>query len=187
MCPDILVLDADGRFEEDFAPMTWLRQMVFLEFACTMGGASEKESTGMDNECTIVNMEKSTESAWRIIGRGIKAYNDEQAGDYGRQILCYAVQDAEGEIRGGVVAAVRWDWLYVDLMWLEEDLRGRGYGSRLLALVEGAGRKRGARHAHLDTFTFQAPGFYEKHGYRVFGELPDFPAGHRRLYMTKDF
>jgi hypothetical protein len=47
-------------------------------------------------------------------------------------------------------------------------------------------RRRGAKHAHLDTFSFQAPGFYHKHGYRVFGELPDFPPGHRRYYLTKD-
>lgn len=45
---------------------------------------------------------------------------------------------------------------------------------------------RNARHAYLDTFSFQAPGFYQRAGYRVFGELPDFPAGHRRYFMTKE-
>jgi GNAT superfamily N-acetyltransferase len=71
-------------------------------------------------------------------------------------------------------------------MWLPEAVRGRGYGHHLLTLAEDEARRRGARHAHLDTFSFQAPGFYEEHGYRVFGTLDDFPAGHQRYFMTKE-
>jgi ribosomal protein S18 acetylase RimI-like enzyme len=71
-------------------------------------------------------------------------------------------------------------------MWVREELRGRAYGRSLLTLAEEEARQRGARHAHLDTFSFQAPGFYERHGYRVFGELQDFPRGHRRYYLTKE-
>jgi ribosomal protein S18 acetylase RimI-like enzyme len=72
------------------------------------------------------------------------------------------------------------------LMWMKEVLRGRGYGHRLLTLVEDEARKRGATKAFLDTFSFQAPGFYEKHGYHVFGELKDFPKGHQRYFFTKE-
>ncbi|MBN1956240.1 MAG: GNAT family N-acetyltransferase, partial [Anaerolineae bacterium] len=61
----------------------------------------------------------------------------------------------------------------------------RGHGHRLLTAVEDEARRRGAKYAHLDTFSFQAPDFYEQHGYRVFGELEDFPPGHRRYYFTK--
>jgi GNAT superfamily N-acetyltransferase len=70
-------------------------------------------------------------------------------------------------------------------MWVREDLRGSGYGQRLLALAEDEARKRGAKNSYLDTFSFQAPGFYKKYGYRVFGELPDFPTGHQRYFLTK--
>jgi ribosomal protein S18 acetylase RimI-like enzyme len=84
-----------------------------------------------------------------------------------------------------VIGVTYWDWLSIDLMWIKDDLRGRGYGSRLLTLIEDAARQRGAKHAHLDTFSFQAPGFYKKHGYQVFGELPDFPSGHTRYYLVK--
>jgi GNAT superfamily N-acetyltransferase len=90
------------------------------------------------------------------------------------------------EIAGGVIAALYWDWLYVDLMWIRDDLRNRGYGRRLLTLTEEEARRRGAKHAYLDTFSFQAPGFYERLGYRIFGTLQDFPAGHQRYYMTKE-
>ena len=67
-----------------------------------------------------------------------------------------------------------------------EFTRGLGYGHQLLAMAEDEGRRHGARHAHLDTFSFQAPGFYQKYGYKVFGELHDFPSGYQRYYLTKD-
>lgn len=140
----------------------------------------------MDSPYRIVYVEDPGQSAWGIIGRGIDEYNREQAGDYHGQTLCYAIQAPGGEIAGGVVAQVYWDWLYVDLMWMRAELRGQGYGHELLTRVEEEARRRGAKQAFLDTFSFQAPGFYEKHGYRVFGELADFPHGHRRFYMTKE-
>lgn len=126
------------------------------------------------------------EAPWNIIGRGINSYNAQQAGDDNSQIVCFVLQSPHETVVGGVIGVVYWDWFSLDLMWMEEEHRGQGYGRRLLALAEEEARKRGARHAHLDTFSFQAPGFYEKHGYEVFGELPDFPAGHQRYYMRKE-
>jgi GNAT superfamily N-acetyltransferase len=93
------------------------------------------------------------------------------------------VHGPDGNTAGGVIGAVFWDWLYIDLMWLPEGLRGRGLGRELLQSLEEEARKQGARHVFLDTFSFQAPGFYQKHGYEVFGELPGFPAGHTRFYL----
>lgn len=140
----------------------------------------------MDNEYEVVYEEHPGESAWGIIGEGINEYNTQKAGDQNAKILCYTIQGSDHVIAGGVVAQIYWEWLYVDLMWMKEELRLRGYGSRLLTLVENEARKRGAKHAFLDTFSFQAPDFYKKHGYHIFGELHDFPAGHMRYFMTKD-
>jgi GNAT superfamily N-acetyltransferase len=140
----------------------------------------------MDAEYSITYVEHPEESAWGVIGQGINEYNAAQAGDDRSQRLCYALQAPDGAIAGGVIGVVYWDWLYVDLMWLPEALRGRGYGHRLLELLEEEAAQRGARHAFLDTFSFQAPGFYQSHGYRVFGELPGFPAGHTRYFLTKE-
>jgi len=139
----------------------------------------------MDEEYTIVYEEKPEQSAWGIIGHGISDYNQEQAGDDRAQRICFVLKSNEQEIVGGVIGVIFWDWFYLDLMWIREDLRGRGYGHRLLTRVEDEARQRGARHAHLDTFSFQAPDFYKKHGYQVFGELQNFPAGHQRYYLTK--
>ena len=74
----------------------------------------------------------------------------------------------------------------MDLLWVREDQRGQGYGRRLVEQAEAEARRRGARHAYLDTFSFQAPGFYEKLGYEQFGQLPEFPDQHRSYFYAKD-
>ena len=135
----------------------------------------------MNKDYEIVFTEKPE---WGIIGSGISAYNKQQAGDDSGKTLCFVIQGPKKEIVGGVIGATYWDWLYIDLMWIREDLRGQGYGQQLLELAEEEARKRGARNAYLDTFSFQAPNFYKKHGY-YFGELQNFPPGHQRFFLQK--
>ena len=136
----------------------------------------------MDEKYQIVYVD---EPAWQIIGGGIQDYNAQQAGDDQGKNLCFVLRSPDQEIVGGVIGATYWDWLYINLMWIKEELRGRGYGQQLLKLAEEEGRKRGAKQVYLDTFSFQAPGFYKKYGYEVFGELHDFPPGHQRYFLTK--
>lgn len=125
------------------------------------------------------------EPAWNIIGGGINEYNEQQAGKQHGKLLCFVVRAPDGDVLGGVIGETHWNWLYVNLMWLREDLRGQGYGQRLLALAEAEARQRSAEYAYLDTFSFQAPEFYKKQGYEVFGTLENFPPGHQRYFMTK--
>lgn len=140
----------------------------------------------MDEAYRIVYVEKPEESAWGIIGRGVSDYNHQHAGDQKFQRLCFALQGPGRQIVGGVLGELYWGWLHVDLLWVEEALRGRGYGHQLLVAVEEEARQRGARHAFLDTFSFQAPDFYQRHGYQVFGQLGDFPPGHQRYFLKKE-
>ena len=70
-------------------------------------------------------------------------------------------------------------------MWIQEELRGRGYGHQLLEAIEEEAKKHGVRNIFLDTFSFQAPDFYKQHGYQIFGELPEFPSGSTRFFFTK--
>jgi GNAT superfamily N-acetyltransferase len=139
----------------------------------------------MDEDYQIVYIEKPEESAWGIIGRAIHHYNIQQAGDNQFQRLCFVLQAADQEIVGGVLGELYWEWFHIDLLWVKDELRGRGYGHRLLTRVEVEARHRGANNAYLDTFSFQAPDFYERQGYRVFGELSDFPPGYKRYFLTK--
>jgi GNAT superfamily N-acetyltransferase len=139
----------------------------------------------MTNDYQIAYVEKPEESAWGIIGRGLSAFNKEVAGEDNFQRLCFALYAPDQEIVGGVIGELFWNWLHVELLWVPEEIRGRGYGDRLLSAIEDEARQRGAKNVFLDTFSFQAPDFYKKRGYRVFGELDDFPAGYRRYFFTK--
>jgi len=126
------------------------------------------------------------EPQWSVIGGGISEFNTQQAGDHKGKNLCFALRGPDQEVVGGVIGATFWNWFHVNLMWIREDLRGQGYGEQLLSLAEEEARKRGAEHAYLDTYSFQAPGFYKKCGYQVYGELPDYPPGHTLYFMKKD-
>ena len=104
----------------------------------------------------------------------------------GFQQLAVLARDAAGELVGGAYGFVNWNWLDASLLWVAEGHRGQGLGSRLLCRLEACARQRGCERAHLETFSYQARKFYERHGYRAFAELPDYPPGHTRVYLRKE-
>lgn len=139
----------------------------------------------MSESIKIIYAANPEDADWNTIGGGIHTYNIQQAGEDHGQQMCFRLMDGENTHLGGLIGATYWDWLYIDLLWIREDLRGKGYGKQLMLLAEEEARKRGAKQAYLDTFSFQVPGFYEQLGYHVYGELKDFPKGHIRYFFTK--
>ena len=95
------------------------------------------------------------------------------------------MRDERGALIGGAYGYVNWNWLFINLVWIHESVRGGGHGRRMILALERAARARGCTHAHLDTFSFQARPFYEKLGYEVFSTLDDYPPGHQRFFMKK--
>lgn len=101
------------------------------------------------------------------------------------RLLGIFLRDDDGAIAAGLYG---WTWggcLEIDLLWVREDRRGRGYGSRLVAAAEAEAIRRGCRRALLDTHSFQAPGFYQKLGYEIYAALDDYPNGHKKYYLRK--
>ncbi|MCD6285237.1 MAG: GNAT family N-acetyltransferase [Anaerolineae bacterium] len=133
----------------------------------------------------IVYVDKPGQSEWATIGGGIGAYNEEQAGDDSSKSLCFALRAPDEGIVGGLIGATHCDQLYVDLMWVKSELRGCGYGHRLLTLAEDEARKRGAK---MPIWTPPASrrqtSTSNKHRCQVFGELQDFPPGYQRYFLT---
>ncbi|PBC63079.1 N-acetyltransferase [Streptomyces sp. Tue6028] len=94
--------------------------------------------------------------------------------------------DADGALAGGLVGHTWTTWLHVTYLWVDDRHRGAGLGSRLLAEAERlAGDERGCRAARLETWDFQAPGFYRRHGYDVVCVIPDYPPGVTEYTLTK--
>ncbi|NEQ45996.1 MAG: GNAT family N-acetyltransferase [Leptolyngbya sp. SIOISBB] len=113
-------------------------------------------------------------------------FNSQRASDGNYQPLAIFLRNADEHIVGGLMGETYWQWLYVDMLWVHESCRGQGYGDTLLTTAEQEAMQRGCRYVYLDTFSFQAPEFYQKRGYVIFGELPNFPEEYSRFFLKKD-
>lgn len=116
---------------------------------------------------------------------GLRQFNVAQAGPGGHSALCIMIEGEEGE--GGLWGVTAYDWLVIELLFVPEALRGTGVGTALLARAEELARQRDCIGAWLDTFSFQARGFYERLGYQLAGTIPDHPRGGARYFMIKRF
>ena len=121
----------------------------------------------------------------RHIRDSLNQFNQKAVGDDGHTPLSLVEYDSNGNIIGGLIGGTYWGWLYVDILWVHENHRQRGIGSRLLRAAEEEAVRRGCHHVHLDTMSWQAPAFYQKHGYQMIGILPDIPKGHQKYLLMK--
>ena len=113
------------------------------------------------------------------------AFNLAKTGRSDYRPLIIAIDDPEGRVIGGLWGRTVYDWLFVELLFVPDALRGRGVGSEVMKRAEDEALTRGCHSAWLDTFEFQARGFYERLGYICFAELRDYPAGVTRYFMKK--
>jgi len=121
----------------------------------------------------------------QIIGKGLRQHNDRNAPADGDSAFAVFLRGEDGSVLGGIIAKAGRSWLKIGGMWVDESVRGQGYGARLLDAAEAEGVRRGCHSAYLDTFSFQAPDFYQRRGYEVFGTLEAFPGEHQRFFMRK--
>lgn len=113
-------------------------------------------------------------------------HNAERTGVADRAPIGARLSDsASGEVLGGLWGRTELGLLFLSVLHLPEGLRGRSHGARLLAAVEGEAKRRGCKRAVVETSTFQAPGFYERHGYEEFGRVEFGAPGHARVFLRK--
>ncbi|WP_347901001.1 GNAT family N-acetyltransferase [Pseudomonas purpurea] len=116
----------------------------------------------------------------------LRAYNIANAGEGHREDIALLVRDEEtDEILGGLYGSVFYQWLFIDLLSVPEQARGQGVGSRLMHMAEALAQQKNCVGMYLDTFEFQAPGFYKKMGFSEFGHMDDYPPGHKRFFFQK--
>jgi GNAT superfamily N-acetyltransferase len=94
--------------------------------------------------------------------------------------------DADGKVVGGIFAETQFSWLKISIMAVREALRGQGIGAELVRHAEEEAARRGCKYAFVDTMSYQAPGFYQRLGYQVAGQVEDWDShGHAKFYLTR--
>jgi ribosomal protein S18 acetylase RimI-like enzyme len=119
------------------------------------------------------------------VREALTQFNREHVGDDGHTPLNLVEYNESEQIIVGILGGTYWGWMYIDILWVNEQYRRRGLGSKLLSEAEKEAVRRGCHHVHLDTMSWQAPDFYIKHGYEVIGVLPDIPNGNQKYLLMK--
>lgn len=120
----------------------------------------------------------------KIIDEGIDRYNLEKIGEQ-KYISVGSFARKNGKMIGGICGNLFWNYLYIDMMWIEESHRKTGIGRQLIEAIEKLSIEHGIYRSHLCTASFQSVGFYEKCGYKIFGQLEDMPQGETEYYLYK--
>ncbi|ABV87594.1 GNAT family N-acetyltransferase [Shewanella pealeana] len=124
------------------------------------------------------------------ISKGIQSYNQKYISDDvvfepDTKFAAFA-KDENGKVVGGIRAVAFWNYCILELLWLSDETRGQGVGSKLMDAAENFAKEKGFGYMRTETLSFQAKPFYEKRGYKVFGELPDYPKGHVTYCLVKE-
>ncbi|CZG89312.1 ribosomal-protein-alanine acetyltransferase [Legionella pneumophila] len=138
----------------------------------------------MNYQLEFVVDPKLLEQQDKIIRDGIMNFNAPFTGAKPDRYSIY-VKDNDGHIIGGAIVYAHKHSIYVDVLWVSEKYRGMGIGAELLRNIETEAMKRGIPESTLDTFSFQAEGFYLKQGYKHLGTIKNYLEGHDRIYLRK--
>jgi len=135
----------------------------------------------MNFEITDTIKEQDRETIYQ----GLLEYNLARIEDKNPKDLGVYFQDETGKKLAGLIGDTHGNWLTVKYLWVSEELRGKSIGSQILKQAEETAKHRGCKYAFLDTFSFQAPMFYKKHGYQEVFALEEYPVTGKRYYFTK--
>jgi GNAT superfamily N-acetyltransferase len=131
-----------------------------------------------------VSVERTIGNTKKAVLGGLIGYNNEKLGKQKYKRLAVSLRE-RGKIVGGIVGEVWTSVLFIQLFWIEQTLRGKDYGTKLIGAIEDEARRFGATRSYVDTMSFQAPGFYRSCGYTEFGSIDGYPGGVTRHWLTK--
>jgi GNAT superfamily N-acetyltransferase len=142
---------------------------------------------GRDPEAATIRVGYRDAELDQRLSRGLDEVNFPATGTTAADQGALSVRavDEAGELIGGLSA---WTWgglLGIEMLWVREESRRDGWGSRLLSAAEEAARERGCDRACVSSFTFQAPAFYQGHGYVETGRTLGIPGGAEDVHMFK--
>jgi GNAT superfamily N-acetyltransferase len=129
--------------------------------------------------------EQASPTDIQTIFLGLRAATERMSGPSHLQPLTLLLRNDAGTVIGGLTGRTVYGWLLIEMLYVPESLWGCGLGTALMQTAEAEARRRGCIGVQLDTFGQQAPAFYRRLGFTVFGELVDHPPGQVRLFMAK--
>ena len=134
----------------------------------------------------IVIDNAASDSDIKTIREGIFAFNKNILGK-GMIENTYSVllKDKDDKVRGGILAYYDSESVYIDVLWVDEASQHQNYGSKLLHAAESEAARLGCRYSTLDTWSFQAEGFYLKNGYERLGEIKNYYLNHSKIFLRK--
>lgn len=119
-----------------------------------------------------------------VVKEGLIRSYEAQFGERDKELSIFLKSDS-GKVFGGIQAMFDSEAIYIEALWIEENLRKQGYGKKLLAAAEREAIENGCRFSLVDTWDFQAEEFYLKNGYEKIGELKNYWHGHSKLFLRK--
>ena len=149
------------------------------------GMPPDGRGSGQMDEIALETTDSIAPADREAVRQGLIEFCDQFLGPRDLRPIGIFARGADG-LRAGLVGETGRGVLKVALLWVAEELRGQGVGTKLLLAAEAEAIARGCRRVLLDTYDFQARPFYERHGYRVFAEFEGFVGGHKSFFLAKD-
>jgi len=135
------------------------------------------------NEVTLMPTDPEPDDVQYLEDR-IYDFNSDETDIADGELLAFFVR-RDNRIVAGICGNTWGGTCELRQFWVEESLRHRGLGTKLFQSAEQEARRRGCTQIVLMTFSFQAPAFYERHGFEIVGVIDNHPRGHRNLLMRK--
>lgn len=121
----------------------------------------------------------------QALHHGLNDYNARHGTPIEARRLSVFMRDNNGKIRGGLIGSTYWGWFDLYTMWVQADLRRRGYGAHMLQMAEAEAVKRGCPCIVTEAIGGRMRRFFDRQGYDIFGTLADRPAGHPTYFVRK--
>lgn len=134
---------------------------------------------------TVALDTKPDKADFEVILKGLRAFNYSMVGPYTVEPIAALIKNEAGETTGGAWGYTLLGWLFIEIFFVPEELRGQGMGKKVLTQLEEGAKARGCHSAWLDTYNPAAKALYEKLGYKDFGKLDPFHDGRARTWMQK--
>lgn len=135
---------------------------------------------------TTYRIGSSSEEDVRYVWQKLVEFNVQEIPESRYEPANFCLKNDSGAIIAGLNGSIKWNWMEVDILWVSEEYRGQGLGSKLLKHAEELALSKNCTLIKLHTFSFQAPLFYEKMGYRQFAFIPNAPIGYNQYYFVKE-